>query len=68
VPHDEYLRRAVQQQMAVVQAYPSSRVALAFKVLAAAADKWHVPAGARGHLEFFVERLVGGQPGVGALQ
>jgi flagellar biosynthesis protein FlhG len=68
VPHDEYLRRAVQQQIAVVQAYPSSRAALAFKVLATAADKWHVPTGARGHLEFFVERLVQSGPGVGALQ
>lgn len=58
VPYDEYLRRAVQRQRAVVEAYPASRVAQAFKNLARRADKWPGPTLAGGHLEFFVERLI----------
>jgi flagellar biosynthesis protein FlhG len=58
VPHDEYLRKAVQKQRSVVAAYPRSRAAMAFKNLAQKADRWPVPTGAGGHLEFFVERLI----------
>ena len=59
VPQDEYLRRAVQHQVPVVEAYPSSAAARAFKKLALAADNWRTRDGATGNLEFFVERLVG---------
>ncbi len=59
VPYDEQLRRAVQRQRAVVEAYPRSRAALAFKNLAERADNWPVPRQPRGHVEFFVERLLG---------
>lgn len=62
VPADDYVRRAVQRQQAVVDAYPSSPAARALKDLAVTADKWAVPGEARGHLEFFVERLVGTSP------
>jgi flagellar biosynthesis protein FlhG len=62
VPFDEHLRRAVRLQRAVVEAYPSSPSARALKNLAAAADSWGVPQAASGHLEFFVERLVGARP------
>lgn len=58
VPHDEYLRKAVQRQQAVVEAYPNSRSAAAFKKLAGAADKWPTAPGAAGHLQFFFERLL----------
>jgi len=58
VPHDEYLRKAVQKQRPVVKAYPRSRSAMAFKNLAQKTDKWPVPSVAGGHLEFFVERLI----------
>ena len=68
VPHDEFLRRAVQRQAAVVEAFPGSLSSQGFKNLAAKADTWAVPEGARGHLEFFVERLVLAGTGVGALQ
>lgn len=60
VPQDEWLRRAVRRQQAVVQAYPNSAAALAFMQLAKKAEAWGSPKGARGNLEFFVERLVGG--------
>jgi len=58
IPDDEYLRRSVRNQRPVLEEYPSSPAARAFKKLAAHADKWPVPAGPRGNIEFFVERLV----------
>jgi flagellar biosynthesis protein FlhG len=60
VPHDEWLRRAVRRQKAVVEAYPNSPSAAAFAGLAKKAMSWGPPQGARGNLEFFVERLVQG--------
>lgn len=68
VPYDEFVRRAIQCQAAVVEAFPGSPAAQAFKNLAARADTWLAPDGARGHLEFFVERLVAAGTGAGALQ
>ena len=63
VPFDDYLRRAVQRQSAVVDTYPASISSIALKNLALKADKWSTPQGARGHLEFFVERMVGARIG-----
>ena len=60
VPQDESLRKAVQRQMPVVKAYPRSKVALAFRTLANKVDQWPLPSSPRGHLEFFVDRLVQG--------
>jgi len=58
VPHDDYLRKAVKRQRAVVDAYPRSRAAMAFRNLIQKMEKWPIPTGAAGHLEFFVERLI----------
>jgi len=58
LPQDEWLKRAVRRQRTVVDAYPNSPSAKAFRELAAKADSWSLPLGARGNLEFFVERLV----------
>ncbi|MEQ6342104.1 MAG: MinD/ParA family protein [Gammaproteobacteria bacterium] len=58
VPYDDYLRKAVQKQRPVVDAYPRSKSAMAFKKLAQKADNWPVTVAAGGHLEFFVERLI----------
>lgn len=58
VPYDEYLRKALQKQKAVIEAYPRSKSAMAFKNLAKKADNWPIPNSAGGHLEFFVERLI----------
>jgi flagellar biosynthesis protein FlhG len=58
VPYDEYLRKAVQRQKAVIEVYPRSKAALAFKTLSQKADKWPVQGNAGGHVEFFVERLI----------
>jgi flagellar biosynthesis protein FlhG len=65
VPNDEWLRRAVRRQRAVVDAYPNSHSAKAFRELAAKAENWSVPEGARGNLEFFVERLLVHNPTAG---
>ncbi len=62
IPYDEHLRRAVQRQETVIEAYPGSSSARAFKKLALVADKWQATREARGGLEFFVERLVGTRP------
>ena len=58
IPDDEHMRRAIRVQRPVLDAHPASASARAFKKLAASADTWPVPAGPRGNLEFFVERLV----------
>ena len=58
IPSDDWLRRAVRKQRAVVDVYPNSPSAESFRQLAKKADLWTPPNGARGHLEFFVERMV----------
>lgn len=58
VPQDDLLRRAVQRQQAVVKAYPGSPSARAIGDIARLAARWQPPAGARGNVEFFVERMI----------
>ncbi len=58
IPHDDFLRKAVQKQRTVVEAYPRSKAAMAFKTLADKTERWPMPSAAGGHLEFFVERLI----------
>lgn len=58
VPHDDYLRKAIQKQRAVVEAFPRSRSALAFHKLAQKVGQWPAPGSPRGSIEFFVERLL----------
>ena len=59
VPYDEYLKKAVQKQRAVVNAYPRSKSAIAFGKIAQKAAQWPAPDAASGQIEFFVERLLG---------
>lgn len=58
IPYDEAVRKAVQKQRAVYEAFPRSKCALAFKAIAQKVDTWPLPVNPRGNLEFFVERLV----------
>ena len=58
VPQDEWLRRAVQRQQAVVTAYPGSPSARAISEIARLAARWNPPTGNRGNVEFFVERMI----------
>lgn len=58
IPYDESVRKAVQKQRAVYEAFPRSKSAQAFKAVAQRVDGWPLPANPKGHLEFFLERLV----------
>lgn len=59
VPYDEMVRKAVQRQKPVFEAYPRSRAAQAFRAIAQKVDAWPLATTSRGHLEFFVDRLIG---------
>ncbi|WP_349570115.1 MinD/ParA family protein [Azotobacter salinestris] len=58
VPWDDTLRRSVQHQSAVCEAFPRSKSAIAFRAIAERVDGWPLPANPRGHVEFFVEHLI----------
>lgn len=58
VPYDDYMKKAIQKRMPVVDAYPSSPSANAFKKLVDQVDSLGIPQGPRGNLEFFIERLL----------
>lgn len=59
VPYDDYLRKAVQKQKCVVASYPRSPASMAFRKIARKTQSWPVPETMEGHLEFFIERLIG---------
>lgn len=59
IPYDERLREAVRRQAAVTDAFPESASALAFAALARRVAAWPTPRHPRGHIEFFMERLLG---------
>jgi len=58
VPYDESVRKAAQKQRAMYEAFPRCKAALAIRSIARKVDAWPLPVTPRGHLEFFVERLV----------
>lgn len=58
VPHDPLLRRAVQEQRAVVDAYPRSPSADAFLEIARSVDALPAATRASGGIQFFFERLL----------
>ena len=60
VPYDDAVKRAVQKQKAVIEAYPTSKAAKAYRDLAGRVDSWPLAKQPRGHLEFFVEQLIAG--------
>ena len=64
IPYDERLRKAVQHQRAVVEAFPRSPSALALKRIARQIDKWPQAANMGGQLEFFIERLINSDAGM----
>lgn len=59
VPFDESLRKAVQKRQALLEFAPRSKAASAIRNIAQKIDQWPVQNSARGHLEFFFERLIG---------
>ena len=58
IPYDDCLKKAVQKQKSVVEAFPRSQAATAFKQIAKKTQQWPTPKNMEGHLEFFIERLV----------
>ena len=59
IPYDERLRQAIRRQSAVVDLWPSSRSALAFKQLALAVDTWAEAEHAGGdRIAFFGDRAL----------
>lgn len=58
IPFDPKLRRSVQFQRAVVDAFPNAPSSLAFNRLCATLERWPMPKGNGGRLEFFMERLI----------
>lgn len=58
VPFDEALRRAVQQQRALLSIAPASAAARSLGRLAESMQGWPLPRQSQGHLEFFVEQLL----------
>ena len=58
IPLDDSVKKAVRRQKAVMELYPSAKASNAFRDLAKKVDQWPLPSSPRGHLEFFVERLV----------
>lgn len=58
VPRDEWLRRAVQRQDTVVDAFPSAPSAVAYRDIARRIRSWGAAGAPRGGVEFFVDRRV----------
>lgn len=58
VPFDNNIRLSVRKRQVIVDAFPRSPAALAFKALALRVNTWPIPHGPEGHLEFFIENLV----------
>lgn len=58
VPFDENVRKAVQKRQPLLQFAPRSKAAIAIKSIAQKVDEWPVQSAPRGHLEFFIERLL----------
>jgi len=58
VPRDHYLTKAVQEQRAVVDAYPRSPAARAFQKIAKSIYALPMPLKSGGGIEFFVERML----------
>lgn len=58
VPFDEQLHAAVRKQRAVVEEFPRSKSAVAFKKIANRVYGWPLPETPTGNLEFFLETLL----------
>lgn len=58
VPFDENVRKAVQKRTPLMTFAPRSKAASAIRALAQKVDAWPVQSSPRGHLEFFIERLL----------
>lgn len=62
VPYDDWLKKSVQQQRSVVDAYPNSASGVAFRKIALAVQNGCSPSVANGNIQFFFERLLCSAP------
>ena len=58
IPYDVCVRRAARKQRAVCEFFPNSKCAYAFNLIAQKVDAWPLPSNPRGHIEFFINKLV----------
>ncbi len=58
IPFDSKLRKAIQHQRAVVDAFPHSPASLAFKRITKQINNWPLLQQTDGQLKFFVERMI----------
>jgi flagellar biosynthesis protein FlhG len=58
IPFDENVRKSIQKQKPFLQYAPNCKASIAIRGIAKEVDQWPLPSAARGHLEFFVERLL----------
>jgi flagellar biosynthesis protein FlhG len=58
VPFDETVRKSVQKQKPLLCFAPRCRASQSIRAIAQKINDWPLPSGPRGHLEFFVERLL----------
>ncbi len=58
IPFDENVRKAIQKRRPILEFAPRSKAAAAIRVIAQKVDEWPVQSSPRGHLEFFIERLL----------
>ena len=57
IPYDDYLKKSIQKQKPVVNAYPRSISATAICKYSDKIDRWPSPSVPSGHIEFFFEQL-----------
>jgi flagellar biosynthesis protein FlhG len=58
IPWDESIKKAVQRQQPLLEIYPRSQAAHAFRNLARKVDTWPINCTPRGNLQFFIEHLL----------
>lgn len=58
VPIEDKMRRAAQLGRTVVDAFPATAAAQAFRALAEVVEQWPHPSGEQGQLEVFMQRLI----------
>ena len=61
IPHDEYIKKAIQKQQSVMDAFPSSRSSLAFSRIARQIDHWPKSNYSTGAVGLFLERQLSKQ-------
>jgi flagellar biosynthesis protein FlhG len=58
IPEEELVRKAIKQQRAVVEAYPSCKASQCFRHLAQGLVSLPSPKAGSGHVQFFIEQLI----------